>query len=86
MEPLNLQIQFVDGTSADVSTSASDYIKFEAHFDKSIATLGTDVRITYMFFLAWAASKRAGKTELDFDAWTETVSMVGESAPKELKA
>jgi hypothetical protein len=82
MQPLNLQIQFIDGTSQDVSTTAADYIKFETHFDKSIAALGNDVRLTYMFFLAWSASKRTGKTELEFEDWSETVSMVGESEPK----
>lgn len=82
MQPINLQISFVDGTSLEVSTTAADYIKFETHFDKSIATLGDDVRLTYMFFLAWSAAKRTGKTELDFEAWSETVSMVGETDPK----
>jgi hypothetical protein len=82
MQPLNLQIQFIDGTTQDVSTTAADYIKFETHFDKSIAALGNDVRLTYMFFLAWSASKRTAKTELEFEDWSETVSMVGESDPK----
>ena len=82
MQPLNLQISFVDGTSSEVSTTAADYIKFETHFDKSIATLGNDVRLTYMFFLAWAAAKRTGVTEQEFEAWSETVAMVGESDPK----
>ena len=82
MQPLNLQIQFIDGKTEDVSTTAADYIKFESHFDKSITALGDDVRLTYLFFLAWAASKRTGKTELDFDAWSELVGMVGESEPK----
>jgi hypothetical protein len=35
-----------------------------------------------MFYLAWSAAKREGKTELDFEAWSELVSMVGESEPK----
>jgi hypothetical protein len=82
MQPLNLQIQFIDGTTQDVSTTAADYIKFESKFDRSIATLSDDVRLTYMFFLAWCAAKREGKTELEFDAWSETVSMVGESEVK----
>jgi hypothetical protein len=82
MQPLNLQIQFIDGTTQDVSTTAADYIRFETHFDKSIAALGDDVRLTYMFFLAWSASKRTGKTDLDFEAWSETVGMVGDTDPK----
>lgn len=82
MQPINLQIQFIDGTSDEVSTAAADYIKFESHFDKSITVLGTDTRLTYMFYLAWAAAKRTKKTELEFDAWSETVSMVAEGEPK----
>ena len=82
MQPLNLQIQFIDGTTQDVVNTAGDYIKFETHFDKSIAALGADVRLTYLFFLAWCASKRTGKTDLEFEAWSETVAMVGESEPK----
>lgn len=82
MQPLNLQISFVDGTSTDVSTTAADYIKFETYFDKSIAALGDDIRLTYMFFLAWCAYKRTGGTELEFEQWSETVAMVGESDPK----
>jgi len=78
MQPLNLQIQFIDGTTQDVSTTAADYIKFESHFDKSIATLGDDVRLTYMFFLAWSAAKRTGQTELYFEAWAGKVEVVGE--------
>lgn len=82
MQPINLQITFIDGESANVSTTAADYIKFETHFDKSISILGTDARLTYMFFLAWAAQKRTGGTELEFEPWSEIVSMVGESDPK----
>ena len=83
MQPINLQIQFIDGTTADVSTTAADYIRFETHFDKSIAALGEDVRLTYLFFLAWSAQKRTKATELEFEAWSESVAMVGESDPKE---
>jgi hypothetical protein len=83
MQPINLQIQFIDGTTADVSTTAADYIRFETHFDKSIAALGEDVRLTYMFFLAWSAQKRTKDTDLEFEAWSESVAMVGESDPKE---
>lgn len=86
MDPLNLQIQFTDGTTLDVSTTASDYIKFENHFDKSIATLSSDARLTYMFYLAWAAGKRTGKIDEEFESWCEKVVMVGEPDPKASKA
>ena len=82
MQPINLQINFIDGSTVEVSTTAADYIKFETHFDKSIAALGSDARLTYMFFLAWAAQKRVKGTELSFEEWSETVAMVGEADPK----
>lgn len=82
MNPINLQISFIDGSTAEVSTTAADYIKFETHFDKSIAAIGSDARLTYMFFLAWAAQKRVKGTDLAFEEWSETVAMVGESEPK----
>lgn len=79
MQPINLQIQYADGSTVDVSTTVADFIKFETHFDKSISVLSQDARLTYMFYLAWAAAKRSGKTELEFDDWSATVAMVGEA-------
>ena len=82
MQPINLLISYIDGTSCEVSTTAADYIRFETHFDKSISAIGDQARLTYMFFLAWSAAKRTGETELEFEPWSELVAMVGESAPK----
>jgi len=87
MNPINLQIQYVDGSSAVVSTTAADFIAFEAHFDKSIAILSTDARLTYMFYLAYSALLRTGETEKTFDEWVSNVTMIGEPEnPKESKA
>lgn len=86
MEPLNLQITFTDGKTAETTSTAADFIAFEAHFDKSITSLGSDVRLTYLFFLAYAAQKRTGSTTLTFEEWTDIVAAVGEAAPKELGA
>jgi hypothetical protein len=84
MEPINLQVVFIDASLEPVKVSAiaSDLIAFEAKFDLSVAKLSTDVRLTHLFFLAWHASKRTKLTELDFDAWTETVSIVKEADSK----
>lgn len=82
MQPINLQILFADGTSVDASTMASDYIAFETHFDKPITALSTDMRMTYMFYLAWHCVKRTKKTDLPFEEWCDTVSMVGEADEK----
>ena len=84
MEPINLQIVFIDASLEPVKVCAiaADLIAFEAKFDLSVAKLSTDVRLTHLFFLAWHSSKRTKLTELDFEAWTETVSMVKEADSK----
>jgi len=83
MDPINLQVEFIEAVEPiTVSAIAADLIAFEAKFDLSVARLGTDVRLTHMFFLAWHASKRSKVTDLDFEAWAETVSMVREAEAK----
>lgn len=81
---INLRILFADGTSRDITCTASDLVKFEDKFNISISRLQEDVKVTYLLFLAWASESRRKATGLDFDAWTETVESVGasESDPK----
>jgi hypothetical protein len=83
MDPINLQIEFLDSSEpVIVSAIAADLIAFEAKFDLSVSKLGTDVRLTHMFFLAWHALKRTKKTDLEFEPWTETVAIVREAEVK----
>jgi hypothetical protein len=84
MDPINLQIDFIDEAQGSVTVSAiaADLIAFETHFDLSVSRLGADVRLTHLFFLGWHACKRTKQTDLDFEAWTETVSMVKEAEAK----
>lgn len=76
MNPINLHLTLADGSTVDTMVSAPDFVAFETKFDKSIQSFSTDVRITYLFFLAWNSLKRTGKTDLDFDAWVETAANV----------
>lgn len=84
MEPINLQIEFIDASLEPVKVSAiaADLIAFEAKFDLSVAKLSSDVRLTHLFFLAWHSAKRTKLTELEFEPWTETVAMVREAEVK----
>jgi len=77
MSAINLQIKFVDGSTADISAVAIDQIKFESHFNISIAKLGTDMMLTHLYWMAWQVQQRTKKTGLDFEAWAETVDSVG---------
>lgn len=77
MSAINLQIDFVDGSTAEVSAVAIDQIKFESHFNISLSKLATDGMLTHLYWLAWQAQNRTGGTTLDFEAWAETVDSVG---------
>jgi hypothetical protein len=57
-----------------VTAVAADLIAFEQHFDKSVAILQTDYRLTYLFYICWHVLKRTGDTKQEFDVWINTVS------------
>ena len=82
MQPINLRIEFTDGSQAEVSAIAADLIAFETRFDLSVARLEKEIRLTHLFFLAWSAYKRTGQTTEEFEKWTESVIMVAEADPK----
>lgn len=77
---LNLLTKYLDGSSADLTTSPADIVAFESKFDMSVAKLQDNIRLTHIFFLAWHIAHRTKATALAFDAWLETVETV-ELAP-----
>ena len=77
MNPIDLEIIFSDGTAKTVSAIAVDLMRFEAHFDMSIAGLATP-KLTHLFFLAYAVEKRTKNTDLEFEPWVETIQLVKE--------
>ena len=81
MDPINLEVVFADGTTKIVSALASDLVRFEAHFDVSVAALQTP-KLTHPFFLAYAVEKRMKHTDLEFDAWIDTIQIVREGNSK----
>lgn len=58
-----------------VKCLAVDFIAFEEHFDKPVSALEQG-RITHLYWLAWAALTRTGKTDADFKAWAATVQSI----------
>jgi hypothetical protein len=76
MNPIELKIIFGDGSEESVTAIAADIIAFEERFDMSISALQNNVRMTHLFFMAWHAAKRTGKTSDEFDKWVEGVGMV----------
>lgn len=82
MNPINLQVTFNNGSTAECAAVAADLIAFESHFDLSVARLEKELRLTHMFFLAWHSQKRTGATKDEFLKWVESVSMVSEGEAK----
>jgi hypothetical protein len=74
---INLQLTFNDGKSKDIVANAADMVAFEEKYEKSVQSLASDPRMSYLFWLAWHSEKRRGETTLEFDKWLETIEMVG---------
>ena len=81
MDPIQLEIVYADGTTKDVSAVAVDLMRFEAHFDMSIAGLATP-KLTHLFYLAYSVEKRTKVTDLEFEPWVETIQVVREGSSK----
>jgi hypothetical protein len=75
---INLQIEFNDkpGEPKEITCLASDMVKFETHFNISIANLDKDLKITHLLFLAWASELRTKATAKTFDEWVDDVASV----------
>jgi len=76
---INLRIEFVSGESKEIVCSASDMVKFEDKFDRSVAILESQPKLTYLLFLAWASEVRTKSTSKEFEVWIEDIETVGAS-------
>lgn len=79
-----LRILFTDGSDKQVVATAPEIVAWEAKFDKSVAVLTKDFRVTDLLFLAWHFENRTKATDLDFDSWLPLVDLVelGDADPK----
>lgn len=82
---ITLRVVYLNGETKEVTCSASDLVKFENHFNISIAKLDEDLKISYLLFLVHASETRTKATTLDFDTWVDTVESVGASQDSDPK-
>jgi hypothetical protein len=80
MNQITLTINFVDGTSLEVKTSAGDIVKWESYFDIGVDKLE---KVTHLLYLAWLAVTRLKKTGEGFDGWIDLVGDVQVADPKD---
>lgn len=76
---INLQIQFEDGTSKEITANAADLVAFEDKFNASVARLGDEGKLSHLLFLAWHSEKRTKATDKPYEEWLSTVDGVGDS-------
>ena len=76
---INLQIQFEDGTSKEITANAADLVAFEDKFNVSVARLGDESKLSHLLFLAWHSEKRTKATDKPYEEWLSTVAGVGDS-------
>lgn len=82
---INLRVSYEDGSAVDTAATTADLVAFEDAFDRSVARLEVELRLTDICWLAWKSLTRQGKTAAEFSAWLETIDGVdlteGESTP-----
>ena len=76
MNPINLLIKFIDGTSREVTAIVSDLMAFEEKFDKSVADFSKGVRLSWLVFIAWKAESRTKATSLEFEVYADSIEAV----------
>ena len=82
---LDLRVTYADGAEVATAATTPDLVAFEEHFDRSVARLEAELRLTDICWLAWQSLTRQAKTTADFGSWLNSVENValtdGEAAP-----
>jgi hypothetical protein len=72
-----LKITFNNGVQAQADAVFADFVAFERTWNRSVAKLEEELRLTDIAWLAWHSEKRRGKTTEPFDpAWLNLVETV----------
>ena len=86
---LTLRVTTLDGSAVDTDAKTADLVAFEERFNRSVARLEAELRLTDVCWLAWRSLTRQGKTTAEFGAWLETIDGVelvdGEASPAPLE-
>jgi hypothetical protein len=81
---LNLRVTYNASEPKEIVCSARDLVAFEEKYDRSVAKLQEEFKITDLLYLAWHSEKRTNATKKDFDNWLDEVEAVevSEQDPK----
>ena len=74
---LSLTVKPIEGESYDVIARFGDFVAFERTWNRSVAKLESEMRLTDIAWLAWQVSKRIGRTSAALDPdWIQSVDEV----------
>jgi hypothetical protein len=73
---ITLRVDLVDGSKQDVICSAIDLVAFEDKYQRSVARLEHEMRLTDLLFIAWHSLHRQKQTGKDFDNWLDDIEGV----------
>lgn len=73
---INLRLTYVDKEPKDIVCSARDLVAFEEKYNRSVAKLESEFRLTDLFYLSWHSESRTGATKKSFEDWLDTVEKV----------
>lgn len=73
---IDLRVTYQDGSAVDTAATTADLVAFEETFNRSVARIEAELRLTDVCWLAWRSVSRQGKTAADFHSWLESVDGV----------
>jgi hypothetical protein len=74
---INLRVKYTSETEAkEIVCSARDLVAFEERYNRSVAKLQDEFRLTDLLYLAWHSENRTKATKKEFDAWLDEVEEV----------
>jgi len=73
---INLRIKYEDKEPKEIVCSAADLVAFEEKYDRSVAKLEKEFKVTDLLFLSWHSEKRTKATDKEFTEWLDTVENV----------
>jgi hypothetical protein len=74
---LSMTVKPIEGEPYDVTARFGDFVAFERTWNRSVAKLESEMRLTDIAWLAWQVSKRIGKTTEPFDpTWIQSIDEV----------
>jgi hypothetical protein len=73
---INLRIEYSAGPSKEIVCSAKDLVAFEEKYNRSVARLEQEFKLTDLLWLAWHSENRRKETTKDFDKWLDDVESI----------